>query len=61
MRANVHVEIWDDTPAQKMDEIGITTKFVKTCYQVAFEQLLKEMCSETQGVNYTVSVDVTAE
>lgn len=58
MKVNVNIELWDNTTMETMEKIGLTTKFIETCYQVAFEQLVKEVCADSPGMNHALSVEV---
>lgn len=58
MKVMVNIELWDNTPASKLDEVGLTTKFLEILYQTAFEQLVNEMCADTPSMNHTLSVEV---
>lgn len=58
MKVKTNIELWDNTTMAEMEVLGLTTKFLEVCYQAAFEQLVKEMCSESPGMEYAVSVEV---
>lgn len=58
MKVKANIELWDNAPTSMLDEIGLTTKFLEVCYQAAFEQLVKEICNDAPGMNYTLSVEV---
>ena len=64
MQINVNIKLWDDTTMEKMEKIGLTTKFLENMYHMAFENLVLEMCKEAAGMNHSISieaVDNTAE
>ena len=58
MKVKINIELWDNTTTETMDKIGLTSKFLETCYQVAFEQLVNEVCSESPDMNHTLTVEV---
>lgn len=57
MKVKINIELWDNTPASKLQEIGLTTKFLEICYQEAFKQLVGKICGDAPGMNYTLSVE----
>lgn len=58
MKIKANIELWDETPMSQLDEFGLTTKFLEVCYQKAFEQLVKKMCSDSPEMKHTVSIEV---
>lgn len=56
MKAKIYIELFDDTPMSALDEVGLTTKFLKTCYEAGFETYLKKICAD--GLDYTLSVEI---
>lgn len=57
MQINVNIKLWDDTTMEKMEEVGLTTKFLETMYHLAFEKLVLKMCEESSGMNHSVSIE----
>ena len=58
MKVNVNIELCDNTTVEMLEQVGLTDKFLKVVYQDAFEQFVSEMCKDSNGVTYNVSVDV---
>ena len=58
MKVKVNIELWDNMSASMLDDFGLTTKFLHVVYQAAFEQLVKEMCADSPGMNHTLSIEV---
>ena len=64
MQINVNIKLWDDTTMEKMEEVGLTTKFLETIYYIAFENLVNTICEEAGDMLHSISieaVDNTAE
>jgi hypothetical protein len=57
MKAKINIEIFDDSTLKKSEELGFYPKTLETLYTVAFETLLKEICTGT-GADYTLSVEI---
>ena len=58
MKVKVNIELWDNAPASQLEKIGLTPKFLHVAYQTAFEQIVKEVCADSPGMNHTLSVEV---
>ena len=58
MKVRVNIELWDNTTMSKLEEVGLTTKFLAIMYHTAFEQLVKEICNDAEGMEHTVSVEI---
>lgn len=54
MKVDVNIKMWDDTPFEKYDEVGITEKFLALMFKETFEKLV----AENADGNYEYSVDV---
>ena len=64
MLINVNIKLWDHTTLEKMEEVGLTTKFLETMYYMAFENLVTAICEEAGDMLHSISieaVDNTAE
>lgn len=57
MKAKINIEIFDDSTLKKCEELGFYPKTLETLYTVAFEALLKEMCTDS-GTDYVLSVEI---
>lgn len=56
MKVKINIELWDDTTAEQLEELGITEKFLKTCYISSFEELMKT--ARAKGMEYSLNVEV---
>lgn len=56
MKVIVNIELWDDTPTSKLEQYGLTTKFLRLCYEESFKQLVNKMCEK--GMEHTLSVEM---
>ena len=56
MKVNVNIELWDNTPQSKLEEYGLTTKFLRLCYEESFKQLVNKLCEN--GMEYTLNVEM---
>lgn len=56
MKAMVNIEIFDNSSISDLDELGVTTKFLKKCFEVGFEKYLQKLCED--GSDYTLSVEI---
>lgn len=54
MKAKINIEIFDKSTLQECEAIGFGMKAMETLYTVAFDNLLKQMC--TDGAEYSLSV-----
>ncbi len=59
MRVNLDISIIDNTTTiAELENLGVLKKAVELAYHKTFQELLKEMCSES-GCTFTI--DVNAE
>ena len=58
MKVNVNIELFDNTPASAIEELGLTTKFLNVCYEAGFIQYVKSLWADAPGMNYSVSVEI---
>lgn len=56
MKVKIDIELWDETPITKLEEVGLTEKFMQICYEKAFEQLIEAVC--VSGMKHALSVEV---
>lgn len=56
MKVKINIELWDDSTAEDLEKIGLTEKFLKTCYTRSFEELMKE--ARAEGMEYSLNVEV---
>ena len=57
MKVNVNIKVWDDSSTAKLEEFGVTPKFLEILFKTAFETLLKD--GMVDGCEYLVDVEVT--
>ena len=58
MKIKINIELFDDTPASKIEEIGLTTKFLEIVYKEGFTQYIKSLCEDSPEMNYSISTEV---
>lgn len=58
MKAKINIELWDNSPASNLEEIGLTVKFLELCYKAGYEQYTKDLCKDAPELNYVVSVEI---
>lgn len=58
MKVKVNIELLDNSPKHKLEEIGLTEKFLEICYKSGYEEFAKSLCEDADGLKYTVSVEV---
>lgn len=56
MKAKINIELFDDSPMSSIEEIGLTAKFLKMCYEAAFEKFINDLCQ--YGVRHTLYVEI---
>ena len=57
MRANISIEIEDDTPAEKLRAAGITDQQALALYERAFVQLLNA-ATKDNGARYKLLINI---
>lgn len=57
MKVKINIELWDNSSIAKLEELGLTEKFLKICYENAFKQFVESIC-ESDDMKRTVSVEV---
>ena len=56
MKAKINIELFDDSPMSSIEELGLTTKFLKMCYEAAFEKFINNLSQD--GLQHTLSVEI---
>lgn len=56
MKAKINIELFDDSPMSSIEELGLTTKFLKMCYESAFEKFINDLSQD--GLQHTLSVEI---
>ena len=57
MKAQINIEIFDNSSLQQCEEVGFGIKAIEYMYKIGFEHILKEVCAD-DSVDYTLSVEV---
>lgn len=60
MKAKINIEIWDKTKPEKLDDVGITDKFLFTLYHSIFKDYLDKNFADG-GCEYSLNVEITDE
>ena len=56
MKVTVNIELWDKTSTADLEQLGLTTKFLRLCYEESFKQLVNKMCEK--GMEHILSVEI---
>lgn len=56
MKVTVNIELWDNTSTAELEQFGLTTKFLKLCYEESFKQLVNKLCEN--GMEHTLNVEM---
>ena len=56
MKVKINIELFDDSPMSSIEELGLTTKFLKMCYEATFEKFINDLSQD--GLQHTLSVEI---
>lgn len=56
MKVKVDIELWDNTSTADLEQLGLTTKFLRLCYEESFMQLINKL--HDRGMEHTISVEI---
>lgn len=56
MKVNINIKLWDDSSLETLEEVGLTTKFVRTLLKKGIEKWIED--NKTDGCEYSVYVEV---
>lgn len=56
MKIKVNIELWDNTSTADLEQFGLTTKFLRMCYEESFKQLVNKLCEN--GMEHILNVEM---
>ena len=56
MKVKVDIELWDNTSTADLEQLGLTIKFLRLCYEESFKQLVNKLCEK--GMEHTLNVEM---